>query len=136
MPGHQTVIMYSTVNSKLPGSALSVPPVSVESTRSDSRSQEVSQVSPVTTAGGRAPRPASASALGLDGLRDALLARVSAATTLAWSRQDAELDAEIAALEAAGYYDEPPPEAELYGLAPDPAAGPPDGAEAWLAGLP
>jgi hypothetical protein len=31
---------------------------------------------------------------------------------------------------------EPPADEELYGLAPDPDNGPPDGAEAWLAGLP
>jgi hypothetical protein len=31
---------------------------------------------------------------------------------------------------------EPPADEELYGWAPDPDAGPPDGDEAWLAGLP
>jgi hypothetical protein len=65
-------------------------------------------------------------------LREALLARVRPA---ALADQDAEFDAEIAALEAADGC-VPPTEAELAGLAPDPLAGPPDGEYAWLADLP
>jgi hypothetical protein len=59
-----------------------------------------------------------------------LLARVRSAPDL-----DAEFDAEIAALEAAGG-GEVPTVAELAGLVPDPLAGPPDGEWAWLADLP
>jgi Domain of unknown function (DUF222) len=70
-----------------------------------------------------------------DGLREALLARVRTATASALASQDAEWDAEIAAVEAAGD-DEVPTEEELAGLAPDPLAGPPDGEYAWLADLP
>ena len=83
-------------------------------------------------AGGTLPSPSASG----DDLRDALLARVRAATARAWADQDAALDAEIAALEAAG--DDAVPSAdELGGLAPpDPLAGPPDGEYAWLADLP
>jgi hypothetical protein len=70
-----------------------------------------------------------------DDLRDALLARVRVATERAWECPDAELEAELAALDAAGEY-EVPSEAELDGPAPDPLAGPPDGEYAWLADLP
>ena len=75
-----------------------------------------------------APRPAPAG----DGLREALLARVRLG---AWDVQDADWEAEIAALEAAGEC-EVPPDDELGGLEPDPLAGPPDGEHAWLADLP
>src|SRR5450432_3662351 len=37
--------------------------------------------------------------------------------------------------EVPAWRDEPPTEAELYGLWPDPFGGPPDGSEAWLADL-
>jgi hypothetical protein len=70
-------------------------------------------------------------ARGGDGLREALLARVRSA---AGDWAEAEWEAECAALEAAGAV--PPSDAELDGLAPDPYAGPPDGADAWLADLP
>src|SRR5215469_1101508 len=70
-----------------------------------------------------------------DGLREALLARVRTATASEWASQDAELAAEIAALEAAGEC-AVPSEEELDGLAPDPLADPPDGEYAWLADLP
>ena len=80
-------------------------------------------------------RAVSRPALAGDDLREALLARVRSASAWDWARQDAELDAEVAALEAAGAY-EVPSEAELAGLAPDPLAGPPDGTLGWLADLP
>ncbi len=70
-----------------------------------------------------------------DGLREALLARVRSAAASAWACQDAELDAEIAALEASGSCTVPAV-AELAGLAPDPYAGPPEGTWGWLADLP
>jgi hypothetical protein len=64
-----------------------------------------------------------------------LLARVRSATAATWDCQDAELDTGAAALEAAGEC-VVPSEAELNGLAPDPLAGPPEGALGWLADLP
>jgi hypothetical protein len=68
-------------------------------------------------------------------LREELLARVWAPTLRAASRQDAELAAELEALEAAGG-SAPPTAEELYGLVPDPECGPPGGADEWLADLP
>jgi len=91
----------------------------------------VSQVPTQAAAAGAVSQPA----LAADDLREALLARVRPASAEACERQDAELDAEAAALEAAGEC-EVPSEAELAGLAPDPLAGPPDGALGWLADLP
>jgi Domain of unknown function (DUF222) len=82
-----------------------------------------------------ATRAASRRALAADELRETLLARVRWATAATWECPDAELDAEAAVLEAAGEY-VVPSEAELSGLAPDPLAGPPEGALAWLADLP
>ena len=70
-----------------------------------------------------------------DGLREALLARVRSAAASAWACQDAELDAEIAALEASGGC-AVPAVAELAGLAPDPYTDPPEGTWGWLADLP
>src|SRR5215471_16025419 len=70
-----------------------------------------------------------------DGLREALLARVRTATAAEWASQDAELTAEIAALDAAGEC-AVPSEDELDGLAPDPLSDPPDGECGWLADLP
>ena len=84
---------------------------------------------PVPGAGaGPASRPGQG-----DELREALLARVRQAS--AGESQDAEWEAELAALEAAGDCHVPTDE-ELAGLAPDPLAGPPDGEDAWLAELP
>ena len=82
-----------------------------------------------------AARGASRRALAADDLRGTLLARVRSATAATWECQDAELAAEAAALEAAGEC-VVPSEAELSGLAPDPLAGPPEGALGWLADLP
>jgi Domain of unknown function (DUF222) len=82
------------------------------------------------------PRPAPddpASRTG--GLREALLARLRPTAAESWVGQEAEWEAELAALEAAGAC-EAPTEAELAGLDPDPLAGPPEGAWAWLADLP
>jgi hypothetical protein len=62
-------------------------------------------------------------------VREALLARARPA---ALADQDAGLDAEFAALEAAGECVVP----TEAGLAPDPLAGPPDGEYGWLAELP
>jgi len=68
-------------------------------------------------------------------LREELLARVWRPAFRAASRRDAELAAEMAALEAArGLM--PPDDWELDELVPDPRCGPPDGADAWLADLP
>jgi hypothetical protein len=83
----------------------------------------------LSAAAGAAHRPAVADAE----LREALLARVRSASARAY--QDAELDAEIAALEAVGVC-AVPSVAELEGLAPDPYAGPPQGEWAWLNDLP
>jgi hypothetical protein len=69
-------------------------------------------------------------------LREELLARVWGPTARAASGQDAELAAEMDALEAAGALTPPPDDWELCGLVPDPRCGPPDGADAWLADLP
>ena len=95
-------------------------------------------------------------------LREALLARVRAATAGAALRQDAELAAEMEALEAAGGlaapgagggcetpgpdsgfpdpgFEVPGPGCEVPDPGcevPDPDCGPPDGADAWLADLP
>ena len=68
-------------------------------------------------------------------LREDLLARVRAPTLRAALRQDAELAAEIAALEAAGAVT-PPDDEEPWGPPPNPESGPPDGTDAWLADLP
>ena len=68
-------------------------------------------------------------------LREELLARVWGPTARAASRQDAELAAEMDALEAAGG-PTPPDDWELCGVVPDPRSGPPDGPDAWLADLP
>jgi hypothetical protein len=87
---------------------------------------------PVRSAAARAAhRPAVADAE----LREALLARVRSASASAWACQDAELDAEMAALEAVGGC-AVPSVAELEDLAPDPYAGPPQGEWAWLNDLP
>ena len=67
-------------------------------------------------------------------LREELLARVWGPTIRAASRQDAHL-AEIDALEAAGDLT-PPDEWEPCEPVRDPAYGPPDGLDAWLADLP
>jgi hypothetical protein len=64
-----------------------------------------------------------------------LLARVWSVAAEPWAGQEAEWEAELAALEATGAY-EVPTEAELAGVAPDPLAGPPEGEWAWLADLP
>jgi hypothetical protein len=53
----------------------------------------------------------------------------------AWAAQDAELDAEIAALEGAGVFTVPAAE-ERQAPALDPDSAPPDGLHAWLADLP
>ena len=76
--------------------------------------------------------PASQPAPG-DELRETLLARVRQVSVE--ECQDADWEAELAALEAAGECHVPTDE-ELAGLAPDPLAGPPDGEYAWLAELP
>jgi hypothetical protein len=68
-------------------------------------------------------------------LREELLARVWGPAARAASRQDAELAAEMDALEAAGGLT-PPDDWELGELVPDPRCGPPDGPDAWLADLP
>ncbi len=78
---------------------------------------------------GAARRPAPDKAR----LREALLARMR---PTAEELLDAEWDAEIAALEAAGAEAVPPPAEELPVLDPGPLAAPPDGADAWLADLP
>jgi hypothetical protein len=78
---------------------------------------------------GAARRPAPDKAR----LREALLARMR---PTAEELLDAEWDAEIAALEAAGAETVPPPAEEPPGLDPGPLAAPPDGADAWLADLP
>ena len=76
-----------------------------------------------------AHRPAPAG----DRLREALLTRVQPATAPVWTGQDAELDAETAALDADRVV---PTAEELAGQAPDPYAGPPEGMWGWLADLP
>ncbi len=70
----------------------------------------------------------------LDPVRDALLCRIEPVAA-AWAAQDAELDAEIAALERAGVFTVPAAE-EWPGPAVDPDSAPPDGLQAWLADLP
>jgi len=85
----------------------------------------VSQV-PVPSVVARAvhqPAPAD------DLLREALLARVQPATATVWADQDAEM----AALDVDRVV---PTVEELAGQAPDPYAGPPEGAWGWLADLP
>jgi len=77
-----------------------------------------------------AHRPAPA----VDQLRAALLARVQPATASVWASQDAELEAEMAALDAVDHV--VPTVEELAGQAPDPYAGPPEGVWGWLADLP
>jgi len=77
-----------------------------------------------------AHRPAPAG----DRLREALLARVQTVTASVWADQDAELEAERAALDAVDLV--VPTVEELAGQAPDPYAGPPEGAWGWLADLP
>lgn len=87
----------------------------------------MSALSPIA---GAVHRPAPAG----DGLREALVARVQPATASVWASQDAELEAEMAALDA---IDSVVPTAEeLAGEAPDPYAAPPEGAWGWLADLP
>jgi Domain of unknown function (DUF222) len=68
-------------------------------------------------------------------LREELLARVWGPTAQAASRQDAELAAEMDALEAAGGLT-PSDDWQLCELVPDPRCGAPDGPDAWLADLP
>ena len=68
-------------------------------------------------------------------LREELLARVSGPTVRAASRRDAELAAEMDALETARRL-MPADDCDLDELVPDPRCGPPDGADAWLADLP
>ena len=97
-------------------------------------------MSAVAAGASREPSPAGPSSPAspspsADGLREALQARVQFAEASAWASQDAQFEAEIAALEAAGGCPVPSEE-ELAGLAPDPLAGPPDGEYAWLADLP
>src|SRR5215467_1841177 len=75
-------------------------------------------------------RPAPAA----DRLQAALLARVQSANASVWPSQDAELEAEMAALDAVDSV--VPTVEELAGQAPDPYAGPPEGAWGWLADLP
>src|SRR5215472_2681706 len=80
-------------------------------------------MSAVAAGASREPSPAGPSSPAspspsADGLREALQARVQFAEASAWASQDAQFEAEIAA------------------LAPDPLAGPPDGEYAWLADLP
>src|SRR5215831_13247937 len=75
-------------------------------------------------------RPASA----MDRLREVLLARVQPANVSLWASQDAELEAEMAALDAVDRV--VPTVEELAGQALDPYAGPPEGAWGWLADLP
>jgi len=60
---------------------------------------------------------------------------VRTATAVEWASQDAELTAEIAALDAAGECAVPSEDA-VDGLAPDPLSDPPDGEYGWLADLP
>jgi hypothetical protein len=74
------------------------------------------------------------SPLDLDPVRDALLRRIEPVAA-AWAAQDAELDAEIAALERAGVFTVPAAE-EWPGPAVDSDSAPPDGRQAWLADLP
>ncbi len=69
----------------------------------------------------------------LDPVRDALLSPVQLVAA-ARAAQDAEFEAESAALAAAGVVIVPDEE-ELAGLAPDPASDPPDGVHGWLAEL-
>ena len=70
----------------------------------------------------------------VDPVRDALLSRVPLVAA-AWAAQDAEFEAESAALAAAGAVIVPD-EVELAGLVPDPASDPPDGVHGWLADMP
>lgn len=118
------------ISSKLIPLALSVPSASLESSRLRTPAAgEVSQVpAPSAVAGALHPRAAAG-----DRLREALLARVQPATASVWAAQDAELDAEIA---ARGFDPPVPTVEELEGSAPDPYAGPPEGAWGWLADLP
>ena len=67
-------------------------------------------------------------------MREALLHPVELVAA-AWAAQDAELDAEIAALAAAGMLTVPTG-VEQPGLALDPDGDPPQGLHVWLAGLP
>ena len=76
----------------------------------------------------------AALSLDLDPVRDALLRRIEPVAA-AWAAQDAELDAEITALERAGVFTVPAAE-EWPGPAVDPDSAPPDGLQAWLADLP
>lgn len=69
-----------------------------------------------------------------DPVREAPLRRVEPVAA-AWAAQDAELDAEIAALTAAGALTVPAEE-ERPGPALDPDGAPADGLHAWLADLP
>jgi hypothetical protein len=83
--------------------------------------------SPLDSAGLSAP-------LDRDPVREALLRRVEPVAA-AWAAQDAELDAEIAALAAAGALTVPAEE-ERPGPALDPGSAPADGLHAWLTDLP
>src|SRR5215831_446550 len=74
---------------------LSVPSASVESDRLRTPAGEVSQVPAPSVVARAVHRPAPAGDL----LREALLARVQPATATVWADQDAELDAEMAALD-------------------------------------
>jgi len=69
-------------------------------------------------------------------LREKLLARVRLATVGAWECQEAELAAEQAALAAAPGGVGLPGFEEVDELGVDPYAGPPEGADSWLADLP
>ena len=79
-------------------------------------------------------RAALAPPLEGDRFWDALLRWVEPVAA-AWAAQDAELDAEIAALEAAGVFAVPAGE-QWLGLAFGPQSAPPDGPHVWLADLP
>jgi hypothetical protein len=68
-------------------------------------------------------------------LREELLARVWGPTFRPTSHRDAELAAEMDALEEARRL-MPPDDWEVDEHVPDPGCGPPDGADAWLADLP
>src|SRR5579863_10038962 len=70
----------------------------------------------------------------VDPVRDAPLSRLHVIHAV-WAAQEAEFEAESAALAASGAVIVPDEE-ELAGLVPDPASDPPDGVHGWLADLP
>src|SRR5215831_2335339 len=105
------------------------PPLVLSKAVPELRCGEVSQVPAPSAVASAAHRPAPAG----DRLREALLTRVQPATAPVWTGQDAELDAETAALDADRVV---PTAEELAGQAPDPYAGPPEGMWGWLADLP